>query len=251
MGRVAGKIALVTGGGSGLGAEDCVVLAREGASVIVTDIDLTAARRVAGGIGTNAIALELDVADEASWLRVMAEVEQRFGHLDILVNNAGVELVLDIEATSIEQFRRVNAIMSEGVFLGCKHGIALIKKSSGGSIINLSSTVALLGYANHVAYAAAKGAVRSMTKSIAIMCQDKGYQIRCNSVHPGTIETPLVQRARGRDGVSEAVPDGILPAGAIGAPSDCAAMVLFLASDESRFVNGAEFVIDNAATIRP
>jgi 3(or 17)beta-hydroxysteroid dehydrogenase len=141
--------------------------------------------------------------------------------------------------------------MSEGVFLGCKYGIGLMKKGGGGSIVNMSSTVALLGYPNHVAYSAAKGAVRSMTKSIAVMCQDKGYKIRCNSIHPGTIETPLVQKARRREGVEELVAEGVLPANSVGAPKDCAAMVLYLASDESRFVNGAEFVLDNAATIRP
>ena len=251
MGRVEGKIALVTGGGSGLGAADCVMLAEEGATVFVTDRDLAAAESVAAGIGARAIALPLDVAAEAAWIATIGEIERRCGRLDILVNNAGVVLNADVEQTTLDQFRWVNSIMTEGVFLGCKHAIPLMNKRDGGSIINMSSTGALLGYPIFFAYSAAKGAVRSMTKSIAVMCQEKGYRIRCNSVHPGSIETPMVQAAMGRPGVEEAVPDGVLKAGANGAPRDVATLVLFLASDESRFITGAELVIDNGVTIRP
>ncbi|MFP5453999.1 MAG: SDR family oxidoreductase, partial [Alphaproteobacteria bacterium] len=157
----------------------------------------------------------------------------------------------DVEGTTLEQFRFVNAVMNEGVFLGCKYAISLMNRNDGGSIINMSSTGALLGYPIFFAYSAAKGAVRSMTKSIAVMCQEKGYKIRCNSVHPGAIETPMVQEAEGRIGQVQAVATGVLPPGAKGAPEDVAAMVLFLASDESRFVNGAELVVDNGVTIRP
>ena len=249
-GRVAGKIALVTGGGSGLGAADCAALAREGATVVVTDVALDSAQRVADRIGHGAVALALDVASEEAWLAVIAEVDRRYGRLDILVNNAGIVQMADCEDVTLEQFRRVNAIMNEGVFLGCKHALPLLKRAQNASIINMSSTGALLGYPIFFAYSAAKGAVRSMTKSIAIMCQEKNYRIRCNSVHPGAIETPMVQEAEGRIGQEQPVPTGVLPAGAKGAPEDVANMILFLASDESRFVNGAEFVIDNAVTIR-
>jgi len=249
-GRVAGKIALVTGGGSGLGAADCTVLAREGATVVVTDVALGSAQTVANRIGNGAIALALDVADEANWLAVIAEVDRRFGRLDILVNNAGIVQMADCEDVTLEQFRWVNAVMNEGVFLGCKHALPLLKRADNASIINMSSTGALLGYPIFFAYSAAKGAVRSMTKSIAVMCQMKNYRIRCNSVHPGAIETPMVQEAEGRIGHAEAVADGVLPFGAKGSSEDIANMVLYLASDESRFVTGAEFVIDNAVTIR-
>ena len=249
-GRVAGKIALVTGGGSGLGAADCVALAREGATVIVTDVALDNAQKVADRIGNGAVALALDVASEGTWLTVIAEVERRFGRLDILVNNAGIVQMADCEEVTLEQFRRVNAIMNEGVFLGCKYALPLLKRAKNASIINMSSTGALLGYPIFFAYSAAKGAVRSMTKSIAVMCQEKGYRIRCNSVHPGAIETPMVQEAEGRIGQEQPVATGVLPAGAKGAPEDVANMILYLASDESRFVTGAEFVIDNAVTIR-
>ena len=251
MGRVAGKVALVTGGGSGLGRADCEALAREGATVIVTDVALDAAQRVAGEIGGGAVAFSLDVASEQAWIDVLREIEERFGRLDILVNNAGVVAMADVEESSLEQFRWVNAVMSEGVFLGCKHAIPLMNKRHGGSIINMSSTGALLGYPVYLAYSAAKGAVRSMTKSVAVMCQEKGYKIRCNSVHPGAIETPMVQLAEGRPGEAQAIPEGVLPHGAKGAPKDVANMVLFLASDESRYVTGAEFVVDNGLTVRP
>ncbi|MGN6121359.1 MAG: SDR family oxidoreductase [Sphingomonas oligoaromativorans] len=248
-GRVAGKVALVTGGGSGLGKADCEALAREGAVVIVTDVRLEPAQKVADAIG--GVAMTLDVASEEQWIATIRAIEDRFGRLDILVNNAGVVLSADVEGTTLDQFRFVNAVMSEGVFLGCKYAIPLMNRGGGGSIINMSSTGALLGYPIFFAYSAAKGAVRSMTKSIAVMCQEKGYKIRCNSVHPGAIETPMVQEAEGRPGDEQAVPEGVLPAGSKGAPADIAAMVLFLASDESRFVTGAEFVVDNAVTIRP
>ncbi|HZV10721.1 MAG TPA: SDR family oxidoreductase, partial [Novosphingobium sp.] len=145
----------------------------------------------------------------------------------------------------------VNAIMIDGVFLGCKHALPLMHKSGGGSIINMSSVGAILGYPIFFAYSAAKGAVRAMSKSIAVMCQEKGYKIRCNSVHPGAIETPMVQAAEGRVGQARTIPQGVLPPGTPGHPDDVAALVVFLAADESRFITGAELVIDNGVTIRP
>ena len=250
MQRVAGKVALVTGGGSGLGAADCELLAREGATVIVADINFDAAQAVATRIGDAAVAMRLDVADESAWKDVMEAISAQFGRLDVLVNNAGVAVLADVEATTVEQFRRVNSIMNEGVFLGCKYAIPLMHRSGGGSIINMSSTSARVGYSIFLAYTAAKGAVGAMTRSIAVMCQEKGYRIRCNAVLPGVIETPMVQESFGRPGREEIVPEGVLPAGALGSPKDVANMILYLASDESRFVTGAEFLIDNAATIR-
>lgn len=251
MGRVEGKVALVTGGASGLGAADSAALAREGAKVVVTDVNLASAQAVAQSIGGDAIALALDVSSEEQWIGVMAEIEKQFGGLHVLVNNAGVVLNADVEDTSLEKFRWVNSIMSDGVFLGMKHAIPLMNKSGGGSIINMSSVGALLGYPIYFAYSAAKGAVRSMTKSVAVMAQVKGYKIRCNSVHPGAIETPMVQQAEGRPGQVQEIPAGVLPYGTPGHPDDVAALVVFLASDESRFITGAELVIDNGVTIRP
>lgn len=249
MGRVSQRIALVTGGGSGIGAAICAKLAAEGATVVVSDRSQPFAAHVADALPRDSAAIELDVASEPSWRAAIAHVEQRFGQLDILVNNAGVLSAGDAEDVDLEHFRWVNSIMSEGVFLGCKHAIPLMAKGVSGSIVNISSTAALSGYTGFVAYCAAKGAVRSMTKAVAASCQDKGYPIRCNSVHPGDIETPMTQAFEGR--AAKAVPAGILPKGAIGAPSDIANMVLFLASDESRFITASEFVVDNGVTSRP
>jgi 3(or 17)beta-hydroxysteroid dehydrogenase len=244
MDRVAGKIALVTGGGSGMGAATCELLAEEGATVIVTDVNFESARKLASRIGDRAIGLKLNVASEDEWKSVTAEVARRFGKLDILVNNAGVVLVADILDTTLEQFRFVNAVMSEGAFLGCKYCIPLLSAGGQGSIINVSSVASHMGYAGFVAYTAAKGAVRSMTKSIAMECQAKGYPIRCNSIHPGAIETPLFRASEGRT-TELAIPDGPLPVGATGAPKDIAPLVLYLASNESRFVTGSEILIEN------
>lgn len=251
MGRVEGKVALVTGGGSGLGAEDCRLLAAEGAKVLVCDINRDAANKVAAEIGDNAAGFQHDVSSEDDWKAAIAAVDGRFGGLNILVNNAGIVVVADPEETTLEQWRKVQSVMSDGVFLGCKYAIPLMVKSGGGSIINMSSTASHLGYPVFCAYSAAKGAVRSLTKSVAIHCQQKGYGIRCNSVHPASIETPMIQGAMGRPGQEQDVPDGVLPAGSIGAPRDVANLILYLASDESRFVTGAEILIDNGLVVTP
>ena len=250
MGRVAGQVAIVTGGGSGLGLVDAELLATEGARVVVSDVNGSAGEAAARKIGNGAVFFEHDVASEDQWRRLISWTVSQFGRLDVLVNNAGIVILADPEETTLEQFRRANSIMSEGVFLGCKHAIPAMARISGGSIINMASTASHLGFPKLIAYSAAKGAVRSMTKSVAMHCQAKGYGIRCNSIHAGTIETPMVQFAQGRVGRPLDVAEGVLPAGARGAPRDVANMVLFLASNESRFITGAEFLIDNGLTVR-
>lgn len=251
MGKLEGKIALVTGGGSGLGKADCLRLAEEGAIVYVTDVNADAAAAVAAQIGSAAVALRHDVASEADWQAVYDRIASDHGRLDILVNNAGIVLVADPEATTIEQFDRVMDIMCKGVFLGCKLGLPLLAKSDNGSIINMSSTASHFGYAPFFAYSAAKGAVRSMSKSIAVHCQDQGYKVRCNTLHPSSIETPMIQSAEGRAGEEHAIPEGVLPAGATGAPSDVANLIVYLCSDEARFLTGGEYLVDNGFSIRP
>jgi 3(or 17)beta-hydroxysteroid dehydrogenase len=251
MGMLENKVALVTGGGSGLGEADCIRFAEEGAWVYVADIDEAAALRVADGIGDRAVALQHDVASEAGWRDVLARIDRDHGRLDILVNNAGIVVVADPEATSVEQFDRVMDVMCKGVFLGCKLALPLLAKSDNGSIINMSSTASHFGYPPFFAYSAAKGAVRSMTKSLAVHCQDQGYKIRCNTVHPSAIETPMVQSAEGRAGQANAVPEGVLPAGATGAPQDVASLITYLCSDEARFLTGGEYLVDNGLSIRP
>jgi 3(or 17)beta-hydroxysteroid dehydrogenase len=151
------------------------------------------------------------------------------------------------EECSLEAFRKQNAVMSEGVFLGCKHALALMHESGGGSIINMSSTASHLGYPIFFAYSAAKGAVRAMSKALAIHCQMSGYQIRVNSLHPGAIDTPMIDQTASELGLDNK--EDLSPVG-LGQPEDVANVVLFLASDESRFVNGTEILIDNALTIQ-
>lgn len=251
MKKLQDRVALVTGGGSGLGKADCIHLAREGAFVYVTDVNLETARQVASEIGERAIALRHDVASQEDWASVYERIESDHGRLDILVNNAGIVVVADPEATTIEEFDRVMDIMCKGVFLGCKFGLPLLAKSKNGSIINMSSTASHLGYSPFFAYSAAKGAVRSMSKSIVVHCQEQGYKIRCNTLHPSSIETPMVQGAMGQAGHEEEVPEGVLPAEAIGAPSDVANLIVFLCSDDARFLTGGEYLVDNGLAIRP
>ncbi|MFY8092817.1 MAG: SDR family oxidoreductase [Niveispirillum sp.] len=251
MGRVAGKVCLVTGASMGLGRADALALAREGAAVVMADVAADAGEQAAAEIradtGADVIFVRHDVTSEESWAATMAAVEQRFGRLDVLVNNAGTVVVETVETTTLEQFRKVNAVSAEGTFLGCKHAIGLMKRQGGGSIINMCSVATHLGYPVFFAYSAAKGAVRGMSKSIAIHCQMNGYNIRVNTIHPGAMDTPMVRAANiALFGSEEAAKQHLPP---IGSPDDVAAMVLYLASDESRFVNGAELIIDNAVTI--
>ncbi|SEJ76495.1 3(or 17)beta-hydroxysteroid dehydrogenase [Pseudomonas linyingensis] len=247
MGRVAGKVVLITGAASGLGAADARLLAQEGARVVLTDVNEELGREVASSI-PGALFLTHDVRDELRWKEVIAETLAHFGRLDVLVNNAGVVIFGDVENISLEQYRFVNAVMSEGTFLGCKHAIPAMHASGGGSIINISSIGAIKGIGEVFSYAAAKGAILSMTRSVAIHCQDKGYKIRCNAILPGGHETPMTAAAlRDIDPDSHALSQVKKE---MGQPVDVANLVLFLASDESRYINGTQMVIDNAETIK-
>jgi 3(or 17)beta-hydroxysteroid dehydrogenase len=250
MGRVDGKVALITGAASGLGRADAEVLAREGATVVLTDIDEDegeAAAESIRGAGGNAIFLALDVADEEQWQQVIAHIRSEYGRLNVLVNNAGLAIIGTPEDCSLDAFRKQNTVMSEGVFLGCKHALPLMNESGGGSIINMSSTASHLGYPIYFAYSAAKGAVRAMSKAIAVHCQMNGYEIRVNSLHPGAIDTAMIDQMISDLGLDNK--ENLSPVG-LGQPEDVANVVLFLASDESRFVNGTEILIDNALTIQ-
>ena len=252
MGRLDGKIAIVTGAATGLGRADAEALVHEGARVVATDINETAGRELAAKLNAaragSALFLAQDVRDEARWTQVVAECVGHFGGLHVLVNNAGVVVIATPETCTLEQSRFQNQVMSEGVFLGCRSSIPAIRASGGGSIINMSSMASHLGYPVYFAYSAAKGAVRAMTKSVAVHCQTNKYRIRCNSIHPGAIETQMVRDATRELGMEmsmwEQSPTGL------GQPSDVANVVVFLASDESRYINGAEILVDNALYVQ-
>ena len=251
MGRVEGKVAIVTGGASGLGEADARLLAAEGAAVVLTDINEEAGRAIAHEIDAEFV--RQDVAEEASWPALVDHVVERYGGLDVLVNNAGIALIADVLHTTTEIWRRTLAVHLDATFFGCRAALPALKKRGGGSIINMSSTAALIGIAPYFAYSAAKGGIRSLTKSVAVYCRERKNGIRCNSVHPGSIDTPMVeaaleglqdvQLAEVRDREAARVAMGL------GEPNDVAYAVLFLASDESKHITGAEWVIDNADTV--
>ena len=254
MGRVQGKVALVTGGASGIGRGAALLLGKEGAIVIVTDIQDDAGKDTAAAIkraGSDAIYLHHDVTSEDQWIKVIGETKSRFGRLDILVNNAGIAITGPIVDMTLENWRKQQAINLDGVFLGTKHSIPLMTAGGGGSIVNISSVAGLKGSANLAGYCATKGGVRLFTKAAAMECTNANNNIRVNSIHPGLIETPIWNsiivpgspagaNAPNLDELSK----GAVPMGVKGVPHDIAEGVLFLASDASRYMTGSELVID-------
>src|SRR5690606_27714013 len=239
MGRVENKTALVTGAAQGLGAATAQLLAREGAKVLLTDINVEAVERQAAEINErhpgSVEAFEQDVTDENQWIQTIESVRSRFGGLHILVNNAGVGSVANIEEESFENWRRVHAIDLDSVFLGSKYAIPLIAASGGGSIVNISSISGIIAGHNLAAYNSAKAGVRHLSKSIALHCAKAGNGIRCNSVHPVFIDTPILDRiAAGQDrAVALEKLSRQIPLGRVGRPDDVAYAVLYLASDRS------------------
>lgn len=253
MARVSDKVALVTGAGTGLGEAIVRLLAREGAQVMVTDIDEESGARVASEIGDNAMFRRLDVTDEAQWARVVGDTMAEFGRLDVLVNNAGISEPGVIEDETYAHWKKIMTINADSVFLGCKYGVQAMKESGGGSIVNISSALAIKAGAAFPAYSASKAAVSTLTKSVALHCAANGYAIRCNSVHPGAIETPMFHRYIDMGGpdrdATRKLFEGHHPLGRIGKPDDIAYAVLYLASDESGFVTGEELCVDGGNVI--
>ena len=267
MGRVQGKVALVTGGASGIGRACALLLGKEGATVIVTDVQDDLGKDTAAKIkqaGSDAIYLHQDVTSEDGWIGVIGEIKARFGRLDVLVNNAGIAIAGPVTAMSLADWRRQQAINLDGVFLGTKHALPLMRASGGGSIINMSSLAGLKGTAGLAGYCATKGGVRLFSKAVALECAQAKDKVRVNSVHPGIIETPIW------GAIAEGMPSEILsgsragantpdldaislvtvPMGIKGLPEDIAEGVLYLASDASRYVTGTELVIDGGLSTR-
>ncbi len=253
MGRVINKVAIITGAASGLGKADAFRLSEEGAKLVLSDIDINEGKRVAQECKNDALFFEQDVSQESSWSELIETTITEFGRLDILVNNAGIASIGNIESTSTDQWHDTLRVNLDSTFFGCRTAIPEMSKCGGGSIINMSSTTALIGLSPYLAYSAAKGGIRSMTKSIAMYCQEQKNNIRCNSIHPGSISTPMVHNAletlTGIKLMEQDDPEATRKAMGIGEPLDVANMVLFLASEESKHINGAELVIDNGATV--
>ena len=254
MPRVKDKVALITGGASGLGAAAARLLIAEGASVVISDRDGQGGLSVVETLGDQASFQQLDVTSEQDWQRNTDTIMQQYGQLDVVVNSAGIAIFNDIEATSLEEWRRVHAVNLDGVFLGCKYAVQAMKQdklSPGGSIINISSVSGLIGGHNLAAYNSSKGGVRLLTKSVALHCARQGYNIRCNSVHPTFIDTPMLQQVINASPDPEKVTNALrrqVPLGRIGQADDVANMIVYLASDESSFVTGAEMIIDGGMT---
>jgi 3(or 17)beta-hydroxysteroid dehydrogenase len=247
LGRLDGKVALITGAASGIGRATAGLFHRQGAKVAATD------RNEAGlkALGEDAdLTLVQDVTDEARWREVVDAAVAAFGRLDILVNSAGIAVLGNIETTTLADWRKVNAVNVEGAFLGCREAVRAMK-GTGGSIVNLSSVAGIIGDASSTAYCASKGAVRLLTKSAALHCARAGYGIRVNSVHPSFAETPMVLEGIARAKDPERVRAGLMraaPMGRMGRAEEVANMILFLATDESSFTTGAEFMVDGGLT---
>ena len=250
MRRLEGKVALISGGASGIGLATARRLAEEGAAVVLGDIDRNAAERACAGI-EGASFEPLDVTSDEDWRRAADAVAERHGRLDVLVNSAGIAPTGSIEDVSLEDWRRTIAVNLDGTFLGCRHGVRVMKAGGGGAIVNLSSVSGIIGGHNLAAYNAAKGGVRLLTKSVALHCARKGYGIRCNSVHPGFVDTPmlqdLVRHSRNPEETRLKLAASV-PLGRNAMPEEVAAMIAYLASDEAAFVTGAELVIDGGVT---
>jgi len=254
-GRVEGKIALVTGGAQGLGEAIGRMLVREGARVALSDLNLEKADAVAASINAlhpgHAIALKQDVTDEAGWIATIEAVVKAFGGLHVLVNNAGISGGTTVTETPFDLWKKVHAVDLDSVFLGCKYAIPAMAKTVkdtglGGSIVNISSIAGIIAGHNTAAYNSAKAGVRHLSKSVALHCAKQQTGIRSNSVHPVFIKTPILDPLVDRFGAEEAYAKLArqVPLGQIGEPDDIAYAVLFLASDESKMITGAEIKVD-------
>ncbi|MCJ7557876.1 MAG: glucose 1-dehydrogenase [Gammaproteobacteria bacterium] len=248
-----GKVVLVTGAASGLGLDCAAAFVEAGAQVMMTDVQVELGMAGADRLGERAAFLEQDVRDEARWQQVVEKTVGHFGGLNVLVNAAGIAMYAGIEETTLAQFRNIHAVNVEGVFLGCKSAIPAMRGSGGGSIINLSSTAGLRGVGKLTAYCSAKGAVRMLTKSVAVECAEKGDNIRCNSLHPSYTDTPMVQGLINLGGDPQLMRrrlEKVSPMNRLGEAREVSNAILFLASDQASFITGAEIPVDGGTTAR-
>ena len=249
MGRLDGKVCVITGAGGGMGREAAIVFTAEGAKVCVADLDVTLAEETVSLCEDDAFAFGVNVADEAGVEAMCAATAERFGGIDVLYNNAGISPDDDasILDTSVEAWDRVQAVNTRGVFLCCKHGIPYLRERGGGSVINVASFVAILGAAtSQISYTASKGAVLAMSMELGVQFARQG--VRVNALCPGPVETPLLLAIFGDDPAAFARRQVHWPTGRLGKPREIVNAALFLASDESSFVNGAAFVVDGGLT---
>jgi len=253
MGRLEGKVAIVTGAAKGLGEADARAFAREGAQVIMTDVDVENGERIAKEIGGAARFVRQDVRYEAEWKSLIDMVMAEYGKLNVLVNNAGVVEAGTIETTTEEDYRFVMAVSADGTFFGCKHAVPAMAKSGGGSIINMASIASIQGEAYVAAYCAAKGAVEALSRAVAVHCAQNKLNIRCNSVHPSGIVTPMVmsmgEKMASAGLVSLQDDNAASGVSKLGEPDDIANTIVFLASDESKFISGTTIVVDNTMSV--
>jgi NAD(P)-dependent dehydrogenase (short-subunit alcohol dehydrogenase family) len=255
MDRLKGKVAILTGATGGIGKAIATLFAAESAKVVLTARRSPAGEKLAEGIreqGGEAIFVKHDVTSERDWQEVTEQTLKKFGRLDILVNNAGIMLSKKIEETTLKEWREVITVNLDGVFLGTKYAIGAMRKTSGGSIVNMSSVLGLVGYFDLTAtYSASKGGIRAFTKAAAVECSKGGldYNIRVNSVHPGVVVTPMAEPVLTNEDLKKEM-EGGHPMGRLADPMEIAYGVLYLASDESSFVTGIELVIDGGWTAR-
>jgi 3alpha(or 20beta)-hydroxysteroid dehydrogenase len=250
-GRIESKVALVTGAASGLGEAIVRRYMAEGAAVLVADIDAAAGERLAADLGAAAHFVPLDVTQEDQWITAFARADELHGRLDVLVNCAGITTVGSVEALTLDAFRHELDVDLAGPFLGCKHVVPLMKRT-GGSVINIASMASIRARDYLAAYNAAKAGVTHMTKSIALNYAHEKYGIRCNSVHPGVIHTPILDKVLAQSDQPEKLYAEWVaghPIGRLGKPEEVAALCLYLASDESAFATGAEFVLDGGSSL--
>lgn len=246
MVRVKDKVVLVTGAVSGVGREVALLLAHEGARVVLTDVNQEGGAALASEIGEQALFLRQDVASEDDWRATMDAVQSRYGQLDVLVNNAGILLAGSIEEATLDEWHKILRVNTDSCFLGCKYGVAALKQE-GGAIINMASVSSWLPINNYAAYSASKAAVASLTRTVALHCRKSGYRIRVNSIHPDGIYTPMMQASAPGVDPKYLLFDPLTNRGGRACmPDQVANVVLFLASDESRYVSGAEIRVDNA-----